>query len=154
MLQRFQKFWRLERSSKIIGKQGGSVYVWGAANGGVNKRGLWPPFLEVGLFQPSLPFFISFFPFSGGSEELLGNPENVGEGPPSSDIFRLAQAPKLPFLKPPFAAPNVVKRIQRKSQGQQLKGKIVSEMFTLFHNLSHIFRIFPSGLSPQKNKGF
>ena len=41
---------------------------------------------------------------------------------------------------------------QRKTKGQQLKGKIVSEFFTLFHNFSHFFRIFPPGLSPSKQR--
>ena len=37
-----------------------------------------------------------------------------------------------------------------KIEGQQLKGKIVSEFFTLFQTFSHFFRIFPPGLSPSK----
>ena len=37
---------------------------------------------------------------------------------------------------------------QRKTKGQQLKGKIVSEFFTLFHTFSHFFRIFLPRLSP------
>ena len=41
---------------------------------------------------------------------------------------------------------------QRKTKGQQLKGKIVSEFFTLFHNFSHFFIIFPPGLSPSKQR--
>ena len=39
---------------------------------------------------------------------------------------------------------------QRKTKGQQLKGKIVSALFshfwTLFHTSSEFFRIFPPGL--------
>ena len=42
--------------------------------------------------------------------------------------------------------------IQGKTKGQQLKGKIVSEFFTLFHNFSHFFIIFPPGLSPSKQR--
>ena len=41
---------------------------------------------------------------------------------------------------------------QRKTKGQQLKGKIVSELFTLFHNFSHFFILFPPGLSPSKQR--
>ena len=41
---------------------------------------------------------------------------------------------------------------QRKTKGQQLKGKIVSEFFTLFHNFSHFFIIFLPGLSPSKQR--
>ena len=40
---------------------------------------------------------------------------------------------------------------QRKTKGQQLKGKIVSEFFTLFHNFWHFFIIFPR-LSPSKQR--
>ena len=50
---------------------------------------------EIGLFRP-------FSPFSGGCEEHLGNPENGGKRPFSSDILRFALKP--PSLKPPFAA--------------------------------------------------
>ena len=46
-----------------------------------------------------------------------------------------------------FSIPN-----QRKTKGQQLKGKIVSEIFTLFHNFSHFFIIFPPGLSTIKQR--
>ena len=45
--------------------------------------------------------FLPFSPFSGGCEEHLGNPENVGKRPfpqISSDFL------KPPSLKPPFAA--------------------------------------------------
>ena len=38
---------------------------------------------------------------------------------------------------------------QRKTKGQHLKGKIVSEIFTLFHNFSHFFIIIPL-----QNNGF
>ena len=41
---------------------------------------------------------------------------------------------------------------QGKTKGQQLKGKIVSEVFALFRTFSHFFRIFPPGLSPSKQK--
>ena len=41
---------------------------------------------------------------------------------------------------------------QRKTKGQQLKGKIVSECFTLFHQISHLFIIFPPWLSPSKQR--
>ena len=43
---------------------------------------------------------------------------------------------------------------QRKTKGQQLKGKIVSEFFALFHNFSHIFIILSPGLSPSKQRIF
>ena len=43
-------------------------------------------------------------------------------------------------------------QFQRKTKGQQLKGKIVSEFFTLFHNFWHFFIIFPPGLSPSKQR--
>ena len=42
---------------------------------------------------------------------------------------------------------------QRKSKGQQLKGKIVSEFFTLFHTFSHFFQIFSPRAFPRQNKG-
>ena len=45
-----------------------------------------------------------------------------------------------------------ISRNQRKTKGQQLKGKIVSEFFTLFRTFSHFFRIFPPGLSPSKQR--
>ena len=41
---------------------------------------------------------------------------------------------------------------QGKTKGQQLKGKIVLEFFTLFRICSHFFRIFPPGLSPSKQR--
>ena len=47
---------------------------WAAAHGGVTNgglRGVWPPFLEIGLFRPFLPFS-PFLPV--GCEEHLGNP--------------------------------------------------------------------------------
>ena len=53
---------------------------WAAANGGVTNgglRGVWPPFLEIGRNRPK----------SGGCEERLGNPENGGKRPFSSDIL-------------------------------------------------------------------
>ena len=46
---------------------------------------------------------------------------------------------------------------QRKTKGQQLKGKIVSEIFTLFHTFSHflaLFHNFSPGTFPFKTKGF
>ena len=39
-----------------------------------------------------------------------------------------------------------------KTEGQQLKGKIVSEFFTIFSTFSHFFIIFPPGLSPSKQR--
>ena len=42
------------------------LIFWAAANGGVTNgglRGVWPPFLEIGLFQPFSPFFWLFRPF-------------------------------------------------------------------------------------------
>ena len=48
--------------------------------------------------------------------------------------------------------PEMSALFQRKTKGQQLKGKIVSEFFTLFHKFSHIFRIFPPGLSPSEQR--
>ena len=51
------------------------------------------------------------------------------------------------------SADELADSIQRKTKGQQLKGKIVSEVFTLFHNFSHFFINFPPGL-PLQNKGF
>ena len=47
---------------------------WAAANVGVTDeglRGIWPPFLEIIVFQA---FFLPFWPFSGGREEHVGNP--------------------------------------------------------------------------------
>ena len=53
-----------------------------------------------------------------------------------------------------------ITRNQRKTKGQQLKGKIVSALFhtfwhfsTLFHTFSEFFRIFPPGLF-RRIKGF
>ena len=42
---------------------------------------------------------------------------------------------------------------QGKTEGQQLKGKIVSEFLTLFRNFFTLFRIFPQEF-PLQNKGF
>ena len=64
------------------------VFDWAAANGGVTNgglRGVWPPFLEIGRNRPFSPFFCLFSPFSGGCKEHLGNPENGGKRPFSSD---------------------------------------------------------------------
>ena len=41
---------------------------------------------------------------------------------------------------------------ESKTKGQQLKGKIVSEIFTHFHNFSHFFIVFPQGLSLAKQR--
>ena len=41
---------------------------------------------------------------------------------------------------------------QRKIKGQQLKGKIVSEFFTLSRNFHFFSRIFPPGLFPSKQR--
>ena len=47
---------------------------------------------------------------------------------------------------------------QRKTKGQPLKGKSVSEFFTLFHKFSHfsqiftLFHNFSPGLSPSKQR--
>ena len=66
---------------------------WTAANGGVTNgglKGVWPPFLEIGQNRPFSPFFCLFRPLSGGCEEHLGNPENGGKRPFSSDILGFA----------------------------------------------------------------
>ena len=39
--------------------------------------------------------FLAFLPFSGGREGHLGNPENGGKRPFSSDILRFALKPPL-----------------------------------------------------------
>ena len=52
--------------------------------------------------------FLPFSPFSGGCEEHLGNAENGGKGPFSSDILRFAFKP--PSLKLPFAALQGIQR--------------------------------------------
>ena len=44
------------------------------------------------------------------------------------------------------------KRSQRKTKGQQLKGKIVSEYFTLLSQFFTLFHHFPPGLSPSKQR--
>ena len=83
-------------------------------------------------------------PFRGTSECTLVSAFVLGEHPP-----------KPLFLKTTL--------FQRKIQGQQLKGKIVSEFFTLFHTFftlfhtffhtfSHFFRILAPGLSPSKQR--
>ena len=41
---------------------------------------------------------------------------------------------------------------EKKTKGQQLKGKIVSELFTPLHSFAHFFRIFSPGLSPSKQR--
>ena len=41
---------------------------------------------------------------------------------------------------------------QRETKGQQLKGKVVSEFFTLFHTLQKGSEFFPPGLSPSKQR--
>ena len=43
---------------------------------------------------------------------------------------------------------------QRNIKGQQLKGKIVSEFFTLFHTFFTLFQNFPPRTFPFKTKGF
>ena len=42
--------------------------------------------------------------------------------------------------------------LQGKTKGQQLKGKIVSNVLHTFRTFSHFFRIFPPGLSPSKQR--
>ena len=54
----------------------------------------------------------------------------------------------------------LTRHCQRKTKGQQLQGKIVSEFFALFQwkthfsHSSHFFRIFPPRTFPFKTKGF
>ena len=45
-----------------------------------------------------------------------------------------------------------IENSQRKTKGQELKGKIVSELFRNFHT-SHFSEFFPQDL-PLQNKGF
>ena len=51
-----------------------------------------------------------------------------------------------------FGSPDWNPEYQGKTKGQQLKGKIVSEFFTIFRTFSHFFRTFPPGLSPSKQR--
>ena len=86
-----------KKCSELWLKLGKRVFCWAAANGGVTDgglRGVWPPFLEVGLLRPFSAFFCLFCPF----------PEGPKSRPFSSDML------KPPFLKPSFAAPRFWKR--------------------------------------------
>ena len=66
---------------------------WAAANWGCNKWGLKGCLAALPGNRPksaSFALFLPFSPFSGGSQEHLGNPENAGKRPFSSDILGFA----------------------------------------------------------------
>ena len=70
-------------------------------------------------------------PFAYMDEDVLMSTHSPTQEPPPSPFWQLTQ---------------------RKTKGQQLKGKIVSEFFTLFRTCWHFFIIFPPGLSTSKQR--
>ena len=76
----------LEKCRGNIFKQPERGFKLGCRKWGCNKWGLKGCLAALPGNGPKSPFFLPFSPFSGGSEEHQGNPENGGKRPFSSDI--------------------------------------------------------------------
>ena len=92
------------------------VKTWSAANGGVTNgglRGVCPPVLEIGRNRPFSSFFCLFRPFPEGPESTWKIQKTGEKGLfPQISLDLLKQ----PSLKPPFAAPQKTKKIERISE--------------------------------------
>ena len=88
-----------ERKRPHLGSQHPSPTILrenGCRKWGCNKWGLKGRLAALPRNRPKSAFFalfLPFSPFSGGCEELLGNPENGGKRPFSSNILRFAENP-------------------------------------------------------------